>query len=430
MSNVYNKINSFLFGDTEEIVFENKIFNIITLISALTLLLAFINNLFNNFPTILNIVLAVFCLIFSLFFYLSSFRRITRPLLIPFYIIVLFLLSFTWFFNQGIEGSVPFYFFLVMFILIYINSQKRYGLVLFLFIVLGGLLVAAAYIFPELETPYPNKQDQLLDLTTNFFIIIFLLGISTIFLKKSFDKERAKVELYAEEMKDLNATKDKLFSIISHDLKNSFNSTLGISRMLLSDLDKYSTKEIYDNIMLISESSNRAYNLLENLLEWSMAQTGKIQFNPEAIKLTEVAEESIVEITNQANNKNIKIVNEIKNEHRVIADKNMLKIVLRNLLSNAVKYSYDNSNVCIRSEEQDKEIIISVIDHGVGIARENIEHLFRIDSKYSTPGTKNEHGTGLGLILCKEFIEKQGGKVWVKCSENNGCTFNFTLSRG
>ena len=429
MSKFLKKVNIILFGKTEDVIFENKIFNIITLIAALTNLLTLINNLFNNFPLILNIVLAVCCIIFSLFFYLSSFKKITKPLIIPFYIIVISLLSFTWFFNQGIEGSVTFYFFLVTFILIYINSHQKYWTILLLFIALACLLILLEFIFPQLLNFYPNKKSQLLDLITNFILILFLLGLSTIFLKKSFDKERSKVEHFAEEMKELNATKDKFFSIISHDLRNPFNSILGLSNMLLSNLNTYSKEEITEKIGLIAESSKRAHILLENLLEWSLSQTGKILFIPEKIKLSDVVNECLIEITNQASNKKIKIVNEINEGHIVKADKNMLKIILRNLLTNAVKYSYTGGVVIIKSIDRNFEIEISITDSGIGIEENDIDKLFHIDSKYSTNGTLNEQGTGLGLILCKEFIEKHGGRIWIDSKIEKGCTFKFTLPK-
>jgi len=360
---------------------------------------------------------------------LSSFKKITKPLIIPFYIIVISLLSFTWFFNQGIEGSVTFYFFLVTFILIYINSHQKYWTILLLFIALACLLILLEFIFPQLLNFYPNKKSQLLDLITNFILILFLLGLSTIFLKKSFDKERSKVEHFAEEMKELNATKDKFFSIISHDLRNPFNSILGLSNMLLSNLNTYSKEEITEKIGLIAESSKRAHILLENLLEWSLSQTGKILFIPEKIKLSDVVNECLIEITNQASNKKIKIVNEINEGHIVKADKNMLKIILRNLLTNAVKYSYTGGVVIIKSIDRNFEIEISITDSGIGIEENDIDKLFHIDSKYSTNGTLNEQGTGLGLILCKEFIEKHGGRIWIDSKIEKGCTFKFTLPK-
>jgi two-component system, sensor histidine kinase and response regulator len=425
-----HKLGLFISGNQNDLIIENKIFNIIAFFAAFTCFSAFIVNLFVGFPIIFNTVILVCGSIFTLFFYLSSFRKITRPLEIPLQVIAISLLTISWFFNQGIEGSVPCYFLLLTFAFIYSNSQKKYWLILLIYVTLVIILMLFQYFYPASIIRYPNKAAQLFDLSFNLIISLAILGFSSILLKQNYDNERQKVEFNAKKLEELNATKDKFFSIISHDLKNPFNSLLGLSRLLKSNIDKYSREELMEKLNAIEESSKRGYELLDNLLEWSMAQTGKIQFTPENLKLKKVVDDCLCVIENQLANKKIIIQSEFTDDFEVKADYNMLKIILRNLITNAVKYSHQDSTVTIKAEEMDKGTVeISIIDNGVGIPQEEIHKLFRIDTKYTTPGTSNESGTGLGLLLCREFVEKHGGKIWVESKLDFGSIFKFSLPK-
>ncbi len=430
MLRLVKKIKLFLAGNQKDLVIENKIFNIVALLAAFTCFSSVITNLFIGFPLIFNIILLICGLVFSLFFYLSSYKKITKPLEIPLQFVAISLLTIVWFFNQGIEGSGTFYFFLVTFVFIYSNSHKKYWTILFIYLLLATILILIDYFYPESMVHYPNKKSQILDLSASMIISLAILGFTTILLKQNYDKERLKVERHAEELKSLNATKDKFFSIISHDLRNPFNNLLGLSHQLLTNLDKYSPSEIHERIALIEESSKRGYELLENMLEWSMSQTGSIQFKPLELNLLSVIQKCLLVLENQVANKKIILINEIDKEINVKADYNMLKIIIRNLITNAVKYSHSGSKITIKSEfNRENEIEISVKDEGVGIPEDEITKLFRIDTKYSTSGTSNEFGTGLGLILCKEFVEKHDGKIWVESKLNSGSTFKFTLPK-
>lgn len=425
-----NKIGNFLAGNQKDLILENKIFNIIAFLSAVTCFTSFVTNLFVGFPLIFNVLLLICGVVFALFFYLSSYRKITKPLEVPLQFVAVSLLTVTWFFNEGIEGSGPYYFYLVTFAFIYSNSKKKYWTILFIYLLLAIILILINSFYPEFLFFYSSKDSQILDLSANLVISLGILGFTAILLKQNYDRERSKVEKHAEQLKSLNATKDKFFSIISHDLRNPFNNLLGLSRYLKANIDKFTIDEIRERIALIEESSKRGYELLENLLEWSMSQTGSIKFKPAKLNLTSVIQECLLVLENQVANKNINLINEADKDIEVTADYNMLKIIIRNLLTNAFKYSNPGSKVIIRSEFNTKnEIEISVIDEGIGIPDEEIEKLFRIDTKYSTPGTSDEFGTGLGLILCKEFVEKHNGKIWVESKLNSGSIFKFTLPR-
>lgn len=428
--NILNRIGFFLTGNQKDLLIESKILNIISFLAAFTCFASFISNLFIGFPLLFNIILLVSGLIFSLFFYLSSYKNITKQIEIPLQIIAIILLVIVWFYSQGIEGSGTFYFFLVTFAFIYSSTHKKYWLVLLVYIILAIALVLLDYYYTDWMRHYQSEASRLLDLSVNMIVSLAILGFTTILLKQNYDKERQKVEQHAEELKNLNATKDKFFSIISHDLRNPFNNLLGLSRQLRENIDSYSSEELRERIKLIEESSMRGYELLENLLEWSMLQRGSVKFNPVPHNLLSVVRECICLLENQVVVKNITLNNEVRNDIEVKADYNMLKMIIRNLLTNAVKYSHTNGKVTIKTIIISKdEIEISVNDEGVGIPEEEISKLFRIDIKYSTPGTMNEFGTGLGLILCKEFVEKHNGKIWVESTAGSGSNFKFTLHK-
>ena len=229
------------------------------------------------------------------------------------------------------------------------------------------------------------------------------------------------------QLKELNATKDKFFNIVAHDLKNPFTSLIGSSELLFRNIDQMDKGKIKTLARILNDASKNGYAILQNLLDWSRSQTGLLKFNPENINLKDLIDEHILNLEQISSNKEIKIHSEIKDDLFIYGDKNMIKTVLRNLLGNAVKYSYRSGKVFVDATINDQEVIVSVKDNGIGIPEENIKKIFRIDIKYSVPGTENEQGTGLGLKLCKELVEKQGGKIWVESGENKGSEFKFSI---
>jgi signal transduction histidine kinase len=228
-------------------------------------------------------------------------------------------------------------------------------------------------------------------------------------------------------LKELNATKDKFFNILAHDLKNPFTSLLGSSELLFRNIEKIDHEKIKTLALILYDASKSGYAILQNLLDWSRSQTGLLKINLERINLKNLIDEEISNLERFSANKEIEILSEIKEDLFICADKNMIKTIFRNLLSNAIKYSYRSGKVIADAVLNIDKVIISVKDYGIGISKENIEKIFRIDSKYSLPGTENEQGTGLGLKLSKEFTEKQGGEIWVESIENMGSEFKFSI---
>ena len=243
--------------------------------------------------------------------------------------------------------------------------------------------------------------------------------------------ERKKSELLLEkqskELHDINAEKDKFFSIIAHDLKNPFNAIIGFSELMLKNFYDLDDETLLKGLKTIESASSHGYKLLENLLVWSQNQTGRREFSPEKLNVNAQVTESLILIESTAINKGIRIDVDIKKTYHIFADKNMIDTILRNLISNAIKFSYKGAKIKVKAIELNNELHISVSDKGVGITPNRLSSIFRIDTWTNTSGTEDEMGSGLGLILCKDFVEKHGGKIWAKSTPGKGSIFTFSL---
>ncbi len=242
-------------------------------------------------------------------------------------------------------------------------------------------------------------------------------------------KAEAEIALKNEELIRANAEKDKFFSIIAHDLRSPFNVFLGFTHLLADGLDTFSLKELQKIAGSMRNSATNLFALLENLLEWSRMKRGLIPFEPLPLLLKDVIAESIKPAQDPADNKGIHIENEVPEDLEVIADNYMLGSIIRNLVSNAVKFTPVGGKITVSAKlHSNHNVEISIQDTGIGIDKQLMANLFRLDENTNRKGTEGEPSTGLGLILCKEFIEKHGGKLWVESEEGKGSAFYFTLS--
>ncbi|HAF27491.1 MAG TPA: hypothetical protein DCG75_00445, partial [Bacteroidales bacterium] len=225
------------------------------------------------------------------------------------------------------------------------------------------------------------------------------------------------------------ATKDKFFSIIAHDLRGPMNNLVGFSDLLERNYQNYDNEKLSHIINLMSTSAKQTYSLLENLLIWARSQRNKLSYNPHVFICKELISEVLQEMEHLAFAKGIRFETDIETiGHSVHVDKDMFKTVYRNLISNAIKYTKEGGTISFGCrKDSDRFIEFFVKDDGVGIPKETLEKLFKLDENITTEGTNQEHGAGLGLILCKDFIDKHGGRIWVESEVNKGSTFWFTF---
>jgi PAS domain S-box-containing protein len=230
-----------------------------------------------------------------------------------------------------------------------------------------------------------------------------------------------------QKLLEANATKDKMFSIIAHDLINPFNALIGLSDIILEKTEEFTKTEIKNLVQLINDASKSTFQLLENLLTWSRSQREVIEYKPEIFNISDVIKSVILIYKYNIEKKNIEVKTEFNHKNIAIADLNMVKTIIRNLISNAIKFSQKDGKIMVKTSDIKNYIQINIIDFGVGIAPENIDKLFDISQNFTTKGTLKEKGSGLGLILCKDFIEKNKGQLFVKSEIDKGSTFTFTL---
>ncbi len=231
-----------------------------------------------------------------------------------------------------------------------------------------------------------------------------------------------------EELRQLNLMKDRFLSIIAHDLRGPFQGLLGIASILAEDAEMTNEERMRFHKKLYEELKTQ-YNFLDNLLEWSRVQRGVIEFSPEPDDIAADLRETISVLQNTIEKKNLHIEFEMPEQLFFNYDKNMITTVLRNLISNAIKFTPDGGSIRISIKENENEITVSVKDTGTGIEQDNLDLLFRIDSHFSRRGTNDEDGTGLGLILCKDFVEKHKGKIWAESEAGKGSVFSFSIPR-
>ena len=309
-----------------------------------------------------------------------------------------------------------------------------------------------------LENQQKTKENQILRNTNQrqliYFIVISLLSIILIIvlLNRYRNKQKAntlltqknkqiveqhkelenlveKISKREEQLKDANQTKNKFFSIIAHDLRNPLHALLLSTDSLVRYRHKFTELQLEKTLFFIRKSVTHVNDLLESLLQWARTQTGRIQYNPETIDIDQIITENINLHFGQANKKNIVIENNIKESLSIYADQKMISTVVRNLISNAIKFTDVNGKVIIDGKQNGKYIEISVEDTGVGISEDNLSKLFRIDVHHSTVGTYDERGTGLGLVLCKEFVEKNDGEIRVESKVGEGSKFTVVLPK-
>ena len=229
-------------------------------------------------------------------------------------------------------------------------------------------------------------------------------------------------------MKNTNLEKDKLFTIIAHDLRGPFSSFMGITQMISDDISSFSTEDLKSLAKKMNRSATDLFNLLENLLQWSRMQQGTIQFNPEQINLKSILSSNLDILLHSAEEKGISLKIDIPDNIELTADSKMIQTILRNLVSNAVKFTSNGGHIELNAKQEGNEIVISVIDDGIGMSEDTLEKIFQLNNDTGRFGTAGEPSSGLGLLICKDFVDKHNGKLAAKSLVKKGSTFIVTLN--
>ena len=270
-------------------------------------------------------------------------------------------------------------------------------------------------------------QLELVSFTDNDGMSQYLIAMIDISERKQIEQA---LQTYTRELEKTNKTKDKFFNIIAHDLRNPFAGIMSLSDTMQTTAIKENVEPDYIFLkysQMIFNASKSALSLIDNLAQWAKSQTGNIKVNHRKISFNFLVSITIPIVSGNAFNKKISIETDLIEEDIVYVDEYLITTVLRNLLTNAIKFTHANGKIVVSTKNKDGFLEVSVNDSGIGMNQQNLEKIFKIDSKFSNLGTNNEKGTGLGLILCKEFVELQGGKIWVTSKVGIGSTFTFTL---
>ena len=297
------------------------------------------------------------------------------------------------------------------------------------------LIIISPILFLLVYKPMKNNINEKKKAEKELEDLLYQLSVSKEMIEeKLFETNLLFEELSVtrENLEKTNAEKDKFFSIIAHDLKSPFSGFIGLTQIMVDDIEDISLTEMKEFSKTMQSSATNLYKLLENLLEWARMQRGLIEFSPQESNLKSIIDQNLEFAAGAAKNKDIELISHIPETTSIYADLPILNTVIRNLISNAIKFTPRGGTVEVgtidtNNDHKTTEVCVYIKDNGLGMNEDTLGKLFKIDQKVSRPGTENEPSTGLGLLLCKEFIEKLGGRIWVESEIGKGSTFYFTL---
>ncbi|UKJ05817.1 sensor histidine kinase [Solitalea lacus] len=438
LKQITNRLLIAITGDSSRFSLENRIFNLTCIVTIFIAFIGVLINTYNNLDPRLNLVIIIAETIMLILYYFSRFKQQFQSTLVIFIFNSYLALGVIWFFNAGSEGPVVYIitFFLIVFISI-IRVEYQYFWI-FTCILFTISLFTIEYYNPDLIVPYSTREGKFIDLIGSYILVTISIVTIVLSIRNNYESERNKAirhkseitkqnELISTQYKKLenqDLIKIKVFSIISHDLRGPLTSLQGLLNLFNDRL--IGTEEFKDLSAEVTERVGQNLQLLDNLLYWSNSQMLGLKVDATEISLSSLMDEFLHLLRPEVESKHITIENSVGNNLIAYADINMIKVVIRNLLSNAIKFTRPFGRIKISGRIDNKAIIFSVEDNGVGISHENQMKLFSMDH-FSTKGTANEIGTGLGLILCKDFVERNGGKIWTISDLGKGSVFSFSL---
>ncbi len=416
-------------------------------------LMVFFALTFQGMSTVLNYyaqqndeinILGVASTCFYLIVYIISFRKISFFFL--FYLMVagtLFSVFLAWKYFDGYDGTA--FFILLILTIFYSLLSKGVHSIIVLLLALG-LMTVLSFAEHSGFAEVLNYKDETAKFSDIYFTV--LLAVISVFVavkaifnryllrekdrieKMELQKRNEIITVQNLQLKELDSTKNKFFSIISHDLKSPISAVDSLLKLMDSEIEEMTMEEITHFVSVLRKSTNNLLQLTENLLTWASLNTNKISFLPEKINLSSLIDENSSMISQLSAKKKITILNKTDESIEIVADRNMMSLVIRNIVSNAVKYSFRNGTVTIETETFPERISVKISDNGIGMTNSQVEKLFRLDYSTSTPGSEGESGTGLGLVLCREFIDKHNGTIDAQSEPGRGSAFRIVLPYG
>jgi signal transduction histidine kinase len=427
LRNKFKKISELVLASNEILSLENRLYLATITIGIVVALVGIVMSLLLKSSLItITITISLFCLLLLLY-YLVRFKKMYNSFTSPLIIISFIGISIMWIFDGGINSSdleIAFIIFILALIIVPKNRRKYF---LALFILLIIIIYLIQLYRPDLITGFASEKTRWTDNIVTAIYSSFFIFLIIRFLLRNYELEKERAEDNEVKLRKLNADKDLFISILAHDLRNPFNTLLGLSEMLLEDVHTQDAATTRKHIEIMNTISKTTYNLLEDLLLWAKSQSGKLDFKPTGIDFVKTCQKVVETMRIVAISKKITVNYAATSPIQILADEDMIKVVLRNLVSNGIKFTNSGGEINIITEQTPSFLTVTVSDNGVGIKPESLINLFDISKKVTTAGTSNEKGTGLGLMLCKEFIERHGGKIWVESVSGKGSDFKFTI---
>lgn len=414
-----------IIGDKEEFELNSRIFHYICFFGMLALLVNIPLNHFIGFPILTFVLIASLIGVF-LSYYISRFMYRQSLGILFFGLVCNCLFTLNYFFSSGINGAGLLYFLLDFFLIITVVPKKQYFFWLIVNLILVVAVMGIEYEFPYLiKNQYEDRIDRFYDLFIAYFITLMLLVLLIREIWKNYFLERRAYESKARELAKLNEEKNKLFSIVAHDLRSPLLSIQNYLESLTSVSFTNEEKNVINQKLL--ENTVAANEMMDNLLTWVKTQLNGVEPNLVRFNLSENLKTTIDLCQSMAENKKINLYVDIDDSVIILADKEMIKVVTRNLIINAIKFTSIGGYVIVKAENVDDKCLIRITDNGMGFSSQDQKDVFSHRLKSKT-GTKNEKGTALGLIICRDYTLLQKGKIAMESKEGMGTTFTLTFS--
>ncbi len=426
ITDIFEKYKSDISALTFEESIQKRIYIVASLIALVSAIISISINLFIGLPLVFNTTIVFVAISYAFFYYFARYKN--KYYKSAFLIVSQIGLVLSWYSGGGLSGPVlPLSIISIIVITAIANDKEQVYYLIFSILTIIGLFLLEQSEFSKYIVQYRSKFIHDLNITCVLIVSIISLYLFSSYIKFSFKKAHTTVSNQKEELEQLSKAKDKLYSIIGHDLRGPFNGLIELTRLMADETTGLSKEELQTLSAKLSNSAKNTYILLENLLGWSKMNQGLLKFSPQTIPLKVFASINLEAIQDMADQKNITTENSIPDDLLVQADEYMLQTILRNLIINAIKYTNNGGFVKLSAYREKDKAVIVVEDNGIGMDDKIKAKLFNYSQTNHRPGTEKEPSSGLGLLLTKEFVDKHNGFIKVESETGKGSRFSFTL---